>query len=253
MTPPFATNRGLATIPGLAHGFFGRQDGANGSLNMSEALGDDPDHVARNRTAAVQALGLSELASLKQTHSNTVITLDVAPSPGARPEADALVTALPGIGLGILTADCAPVLLADREAGVVGAAHAGWRGAVDGIIANTVRAMESLGARPSAMITVIGPTISASNYEVGAEFRETLLGRHPEAEVHFSSPDGTRVHFDLPGFVRSCLGAAGVGQIEDLRLCTYAEPGLYFSHRFSTHNKTKAGRQIAIIGRLADV
>lgn len=242
----------LSGFPGLKHAFFGRRGGAStgefASLNVSETLGDDLSNVTKNRTQAVEAIDFpaSSLATLKQVHSATVHPLTAPPS--AHLEGDAIVTATPGLALGILTADCAPVLLADPEAGVIGAFHAGWKGAIGGIAENTVRAMTALGADPARIIATIGPTISAANYEVGPEFAADLLAKHPKAENRLSTPGGGREHFDLPGFLLDRLRDAGVGLTENLAICTYAHPDLYFSHRYATHRGAATGRQIALIG-----
>ena len=155
----------------------------------------------------------------------------------------------PGLVLGILTADCAPILLADPEAGVIGAAHAGWKGAAGGIAYATVLAMVALGADPRDIRAAIGPTISGANYEVGPEFAAASRSRqHPHAAVRISRPDGRPRAFRPPGFVADQLLGAGVGLVDDLRLCTYADPRRYFSHRYATHEGTTTGRQIALIG-----
>ena len=242
----------LSGFEGIKHAFFGRRGGVStgdfASLNVSETLGDDLSNVAKNRAQAVESIGFpgSALATLKQVHSTAVLTL-TAPSP-ERPEGDAIVTATPGLVLGILTADCAPVLLADPEAGVIGAFHAGWKGAIGGIAEGTVRAMAALGADPARIVAAIGPTISAPNYEVGPDFAADLLAKHPKAENRLSAPGGDREHFDLPGFVLDRLRDAGVGLTENLAICTYAHPDRYFSHRYATHRGTATGRQIALIG-----
>jgi len=176
------------------------------------------------------------------------VTLTGPPAPGESREADAMVTGLPGIVLGILTADCAPVLLADPGAGVIGAFHAGWRGAVDGISHRTLAAMVALGADPARIVAAIGPTISQRNYEVGPDFAAALLAKHRDAGNRLATPKGGRAHFDLPGFVFDQLHGAGIGLVEDLGICTYADPKRYFSHRFATHGGTTAGRQIALVG-----
>ena len=155
---------------------------------------------------------------------------------------------IPGLALGILTADCTPILFADAQAGVIGAAHAGWKGAMGGIAEATVAAMVDLGARPERIVAAIGPTISLQNYEVGPQFAADLLRDHRDAENRIARPAGGREHFDLPGFVFDHLMAAGVGVVDDLGLCTYAEPKKYFSHRYATHHQTTAGRQLSVIG-----
>ena len=159
-----------------------------------------------------------------------------------------MVSNLPGLIMGILTADCSPVLLADAEAGVIGALHAGWKGAIGGIAYGTVMGMVSLGASPERIVAAIGPTISLENYEVGPEFTADVLRQHRDAANRFSKPEGGREHFDLPGFVFDQLHGAGVGLVDDLKLCTYAEPKRFFSHRYATHKGTTTGRQMALIG-----
>ncbi|MHB1104262.1 MAG: peptidoglycan editing factor PgeF [Devosia sp.] len=254
MSVPFERSRALAALPGVRHGFFGRRGGVStgifASLNMSESSGDKLDLVASNRAQAVETIGFSPtaLATLTQVHSNTVIALTNPSNGGEPPEADAMVTNLPDMVLGILTADCAPILLADPQAGVIGAAHAGWKGAVDGIVAATVTAMVRLGAHPSRIIAAIGPTISLANYEVGPQFASDLLAKHRDAANRIGRPAGSREHFDLPGFVFDQLHGAGVGLVTDLGICTYADPKRYFSHRRATHEGTTTGRQIALIG-----
>jgi YfiH family protein len=244
----------LVAIPRLKHGFFGRRGGVSqgvfATLNVSEASDDEPGRVAENRARIAEALGFtpSRLATVRQVHSNRVVTLTAPPEPGARPEADALVTNTPGLALAILTADCTPVLLADPEAGVIGAAHAGWGGAADGIAAETVKAMVALGAEPARIVAALGPGISAANYEVGPEFMATLLARRPDAEPHFSIGPNGREHFDVSGLVIADLHAAGVAMVEVVGGCTYAYPERYFSHRHATHQKTTTGRQLSVIG-----
>ena len=254
MTVPFDQSAALARLPGIRHGFFGRRGGTStgdfASLNVSESLGDRPNHVARNRTYATEALGFAgpSLVTMKQVHSTTVLQVTRQPAQDERPEADAFVTNVRGLALGILTADCTPILLADPVAGIVGAAHAGWKGATGGIAEATVDVMVSLGARRDRIVAAIGPTISLQNYEVGPEFAAGLLAAHRDAANRVSTPPGGREHFDLPGFVFDHLTEAGVAMVDDLALCTYAEPRRYFSHRYATHKAIPTGRQISIIG-----
>lgn len=251
--PPYEKAKSFSAITGLRHGFFGRRcgnDGDSPGLNTSEILGGDPDHAAHNRRLAMTAIGVSAmpLASLTQTHSSKVLTLREPPEPQARLEADGLVTTLSGVALGILTADCAPVLFADSQAGVIGACHAGWRGAATGIIANTIAAMTALGAEPQNIVSAIGPTISAENYEVGPQFASEIININRMAKPHISIPgNGKREHFDLPGFIIAQLKHAGITQIELAGSCTYKGPHRHFSHRHTTHHDTPAGRQITII------
>ncbi len=254
MTPPFEHSPALRAVTTLRHGFFGREGGYSegefASNNMSVVVGDKPHLVEANRTGAAQALGFlrKNLYLLTQVHSAEVRTLDYYPDINVPVEADAMVTRLPVLALGILTADCTPILFADPIAGVIGAAHAGWRGAVDGICGATIEAMVALGAQPENIIAAIGPTISGANYEVGDQFKADFLALQPDGEQHFFVPEGKKTHFDLPGFVAAQLSKSGVGTIEKVGGCTYGEPGRYFSHRYGTHQNSRTGRQIAIIG-----
>lgn len=252
MTIPFETAPALAALPGIAHGFFGRQGGVStgdlAALNASFAGGDAEGNVIENRRRIAAALGFPVLAGVRQVHSNTVVTITDRAQLDERREADALVTALSGIGLGTLTADCAPLLFADPIARVVGAAHAGWKGAVSGIAEATIQAMEALGARRELMVAVIGPTISGPNYEVGAEFAANLRLQHAGTDARIFAPPSRREHFDLPGFLLDRLQAAGVGRVSDTAICTYADPERFFSHRYATHKGTGTGRQLAVIG-----
>ena len=245
------TSTALSAVPSLRHGFFGRRGGIStgdfAGLNVSLSVGDDPEAVAANRQTVADAMAIGPLAILKQTHSTRVQTLTGQIAAGTI-DADAMVTASPGLALGILTADCTPILFADPEARVIGAAHAGWRGAVDGIIGNTIAAMVALGALPSRIVTAYGPTIHAENYEVGDQFKADFLSLHPGGEAHFHTPAGGQPHFDLPGFVAEQLRAAGVAAIGQVGNCTYGHPHRYFSHRYATHQQTRTGRQIAVIG-----
>ncbi len=255
MTAPFETSPGLAALPGIKHGFFGRQgghsEGAFASNNMSIALGDDPQTVAFNRRHAAMALGYvrPNLCMVKQTHSSLVRVITQQPNDDIAVEADAMVTNLATISLGILTADCTPIIFADAEAGVIGAAHAGWRGAAEGIIGNTIAAMVQLGARPERIIAAVGPTITAPNYEVGDQFRADFLKLRPTGERFFITPPSGKPHFDLPACVTEQLHQAGLAQIDRVGSCTYAAPERYFSHRYATHQGTTTGRQISIVGR----
>lgn len=250
----FEQSPALARLPGIRHGFFGRRGGHStglfASLNMSTSTGDRPNLVEKNRAAALAALGLppDSLAVMRQTHSTIVLGVNRPPGEAERPEADGMVTNMPGVALGILTADCTPILLADPVARVIGAAHAGWKGATQGIAGKVVDAMVSLGAEPERIIAAIGPTISYKNYEVGPDFARNLLATYRDAANRIGKPDGAeREHFDLPGFVFDQLHDAGIGLVDDLRLCTYGEPKRYFSHRYATERQWVAGRQISII------
>lgn len=271
-TPPFEQDEELAAQSGITHGFFGRRGGVStgdfASLNASLSTRDDSAHVDVNRARILGALhggapelageeGLAgeeelaeavKLATLRQVHSSRVVTVDEGFDFASPPEADGLVTNRPGVALGILTADCTPVLFADAEAGIIGACHAGWRGAVDGVIANTVVGMEELGANPGRIISAIGPTIWAQNYEVGPDFARDFAIKHPDKTRFIVKADpGAREHFDLPGFVMAELKAAGIIHVGQVGGCTYAHPERYFSHRFSVHKAIEAGRQLCVI------
>lgn len=236
----------------MTHGFFtrsgGMSEGAFASLNCSLASGDNPDHVAENRRRVAGALGLAPdmLTNARQVHGVNVLTIDTPLDPQKPPEADGLVTTVPGLGLGILTADCVPILFHDAEAGVMGAAHAGWRSALGGVIANTLTAMQAAGADLSRIRSAIGPAISAENYEVGEKWAAEH-GQDPAIAAHIVTPSGRKPHFDLPGFVLAQLTGAGIKGATQVGGCTYADPHTYFSHRRATHQGTKTGRHLSVI------
>ena len=239
-------------LSGVTHGFFGRAGGASSGvfagLNCGFGSSDQHDVVAINRARVAAAMGVpgDALVGVHQVHSARVEVVDAPDS--ARPEADALVTATPGIALSVLTADCQPVLLADTEAGVVGAAHAGWKGTMHGVLENTVDSMESLGARRERIVAVIGPSISQRAYEVGPDFADRLLAEDPGAGRFFAQGHGDRFQFDLPGYGLYRLRSAGVGEASWTRHCTYADPERFFSYRRSVHEKqADYGRLIASI------
>jgi len=228
-------------LAGLPHGFFTRRGGVSrggfATLNCSLSGQDAPEAVRSNRARAMAALGLppEALSGVHQTHGIAVATV-TAPIPvDARPEADALVTDRPGLALGVVTADCAPVLFADRAAGVVGAAHAGWRGAVAGILEETLAAMERLGASRKATVAVIGPCIRQNAYEVGAELRDAVLAQNAAAARFFiAARRGGHWQFDLPGYCAARLVAAGTGTVAALAADTFSDSGRFFSHRRRT-------------------
>jgi purine-nucleoside/S-methyl-5'-thioadenosine phosphorylase / adenosine deaminase len=244
-----------AALAGIPHGFLGRRGGVStglcAGLNVGLGSGDDREAIAENRRRAVGAVAPgARLVALHQVHSADAVYADTPWPDHARPRADAIVTDRPGLALGILTADCTPVLFADAQTGVIGAAHAGWKGAVAGVLENTVAAMTKLGANPARIVAAIGPTISKANYEVGADLR----ARFDAADDRFFSvsdrPDHYR--FDLPGYARSRLERAGVGRIGDLDLCTYPPGNGFFSYRRTTHlGEADYGREISAIARVA--
>ncbi len=234
------------------HGFFTRKGGASSGvfsgLNCGTGSTDQAEIVAINRARVAQAMGVppSALVTVHQIHSATAIRVD---GPRAdRPQADALVTATPGVLLAVLTADCQPVLFHDPVAGVVGAAHAGWRGAVDGILDSTLAAMEGLGASRHNIRAVIGPTISQSAYEVGPEFLDRFRDEDPENTRFFVKGAGDRMLFDLPGYGLSRLRAAGVGHAEWTGHCTFQDAERFYSFRRTTHaGEADYGRLISTI------
>ncbi|MGQ0610468.1 MAG: peptidoglycan editing factor PgeF [Paracoccaceae bacterium] len=236
----------------VRHGFFTRMGGASSGvfsgLNCGVGSSDQAEIVNINRSRVAAALDLApgDLVTLHQVHSAEVVRVD-GPLPG-RPRADAMVSAVPGIGLGILTADCQPVLFCDPQAGVIGAAHAGWRGARDGVLEATLAAMADLGARPENTRAVIGPTISQRAYEVGQEFFDSFRDDDPASVRFFANGSGGKYLFDLPGYGLSRLRAAGVVQAEWTGHCTYSDAGRFFSYRRSTHaREADYGRLISVI------
>ena len=232
------------------HGFFTRKGGASSGifagLNCGSGSSDQSEMVAINRARVADALGVTALVGVHQTHSADVVTVTATPLAPTR--ADGLVTATPGIALSILTADCQPVLFADAQAGVIGAAHAGWRGSRDGVLEATLNAMEALGARRHTIAAVIGPTISQAAYEVGPEFYETFTDADPDMRRYFTNGTGDRMLFDLPGYGLHRLRTAGVGRAEWTGHCTYRDPQRFYSYRRSTHvGEADYGRLISAI------
>lgn len=237
----------------LRHGFFGRAGGASSGvfhgLNCGLGSSDQPDAVRinRNRVADAMDVAPNALVTVHQTHSANVVEVK-GPFDAAPPEADAMVTKTPGVALAILTADCQPVLFADQQAGVIGAAHAGWKGALSGILEATLDAMEALGAHRSQIVATIGPSISQKAYEVGPEFLERFTDIDPGYARFFSGGTGDRVQFDLPAFGLARLRTAGVGQSQWTRHCTYTDPHRFYSYRRSVHSKeADYGRLISAI------
>lgn len=239
-----------ASLSPVQHGFFTRKGGASSGvfsgLNCGTGSSDQAEIVQINRARVASAMNVTELARVHQVHSAAVITVTDAHTDTGR--ADAMVTSEPGIALSILTADCQPVLFADREAGVIGAAHAGWRGALDGVLENTAQAMTDLGATRENICAVIGPCISQPAYEVGPEFYDSFLSVNDAHSTFFSKGDGDRFLFDLPSFGLHCLRESGIGQAEWIQQCTYKDPERFFSYRRATHAKhADYGRLISVI------
>jgi YfiH family protein len=245
----------VSTALAASHGFFTRRggvsQGAFASLNCSLSSQDAPDSVRQNRSRAAAALGAEapRLVGLHQVHGVEVVRVETPWRPGEGPRADAMVTDRPGIALGIITADCAPVLLADVEAGVVGAAHAGWRGAVGGVLEAVVSAMAALGARPARIAAAIGPCIAQNSYEVAADLRDSVLAAAADDARFFA--DGVRParwQFDLAGYCAARLAGAGIGRVDALGVDTLADEARFFSHRRRTlAGGGPIGHQISIV------
>lgn len=242
-----------AALERLPHGFFGRRGGvstgAMSGLNVGFGSGDDRGVIEQNRGLAITAiLPEARLATVHQVHSAEAVRVEQPWPQEQRPHADALVTDRPNLLIGVLTADCTPVLLADREAGVVGAAHAGWRGAMAGVTDAAIEAMERLGANRQRIAAAIGPCIGPLSYEVDESFRAAFLDEDPGNERFFAAALSGKPHFDLPGYVRHRLLAAGLGEVETLHLDTYADEGRFFSYRRATRRgEPSYGRQISMI------
>lgn len=249
MTVAFEKCTNLSGDTAILHGFFGRTGGVShapyDSLNCSTASGDVLEDVLENRRIVLRSLGLmpDTLALAKQVHSAKVVTATGPFDEDSRPEADALVTDRPGVSLGVLTADCVPVLFVDSNARIIGACHAGWRGAVDHVVAATIDAMEKLGADRHNIRAAIGPCIHMPDYEVGNEWANALVARNPEYERFIHIPrGGEREHFDLPGFVLARLRDGGIIDPGHVGTSTFASPEKYFSHR-----QGSPGRQLSVI------
>lgn len=244
------------TVPALAgvrHGFCTRRGGVSeglyASLNVGLGSSDDRTNVQENRRRAVAAVAPgAALVTLHQVHSATVVHVTERIFDDARPPADAMVTATPGLALGILTADCAPILLADAHAGVIGAAHSGWKGALADIGPATVAAMTALGARPDRIVAAIGPTIAQRSYEVDAGFRARFCAADPAHEAFFRPGKPDHHQFDLEGFIAARLAAAGVRTVVAMGVDTYPDKARWFSFRRTTHRaEADYGRQLSVI------
>jgi len=239
----------------IRHGFFTRAGGVSeglyAGLNCGPGSADMPANVAENRARVARHLGGShpDVATLYQIHSGDAVAIDAPIAADQRPKADGVVTRTPGLVIGVLTADCAPVLFADPDAGVVGAAHAGWRGAVGGVLEATVKEMEKLGARRNRIIAAIGPAINQVSYEVGPDFEEALAKSCANNVIFLSRKNAhEKAHFDLPGFVEMRLKESGIAEVERQSACTYANESLFFSYRRSQHrSEGDYGRQISAI------
>ena len=245
----------LDRLPGIRYGFFGSRGGVStgiyASLNGGHGSRDDPGAVTENRRRVASELGVEEpaLLSVYQCHSDRVVTVTEPWTRETRPRCDAMVTDRPGIGLGVLAADCGPVLLADAGARVVGAAHAGWKGALAGVLQNTVAAMEILGADPSRTVAALGPCIRQPSYEVGPEFPAPFLEQDPDNARFFVAADRAgHFQFDLGGYIVRQLEAAGVATVCDTGQDTYSNAGRLFSYRLNTHlGHRQYGRNVSAI------
>ncbi len=245
----------LASCDGVAHGFWGRAGGVSegvfASLNCGYGSDDDPVRVRMNRAVVASGVGtdVDRLVTAYQIHSADVVDVTAPWAREAAPRGDAMVTTVPGIALGVLAADCAPVLLADGEAGVIGSAHAGWQGAFKGVISAVVARMTDRGARRDRIVAAVGPCISQRNYEVGPEFRTRFTDLDPGLSRFFAaSPREGHFMFDLAGFVDLRLHEAGIGQREILGVCTYGGHDTHFSFRRATHRgEAQYGRNLSAI------
>lgn len=252
--PPMIEAPELTGTIGVRHAFFTRDGGVSEglyqSLNCGFGSDDDPVNVTENRRRVCDALGVPATALITpyQVHGTSVVTVEKTWSHEAAPKADGLATRVPGIALGILTADCAPVLFADRESGVIGACHAGWRGALDGIVDATVAAMENLGAQRAQIRASIGPCIAQASYQVGPEFRDQFLAKGSSNEIYFRGDAEGRHRFDLPGYVMERLRRAGIPHPAWVAHDTCADDQRLFSYRRATHNgEADFGRGLSAI------
>ena len=250
----FITSPDLAAESGIRHAFFTREGGVSGgiyaSLNGGLGSSDDKAAIAENRARMARHLAVepSHLVSLWQVHSPDVAVV-TGPWQGGRPKADAMVTVAHDVALGISTADCGPILFADAEARVIGAAHSGWKGAFTGVVGATVTEMEKLGARRERILAVLGPTISAKAYEVGPEFVERFRAENATYGRFFTASErAAHMMFDLPAFIALKAQEAGIGRFVDLALCTYGDEARFFSYRRTTHRgEPDYGRLISAI------
>ncbi|PSL18189.1 peptidoglycan editing factor PgeF [Shimia abyssi] len=250
MTLEILTSDSLGPV---RHGFFTRRGGASSGifsgLNCGTGSSDQAEVVSINRNRVAEAMDVlpDDLIAVYQAHTADAVTVD-APIIGNKPRADAMVTAAPGLALSILTADCQPVLFSDPEAGVIGAAHAGWRGALEGVLEATLDAMEALGAARANTSAAIGPSISQGAYEVGPEFLDAFLAQDPDNTRFFANGKDDRMQFDLPAYGLHRLRSAGIGHAEWIRHCTYSDADRFYSYRRATHaGEADYGRLISVI------
>jgi YfiH family protein len=244
----------LAALPGIRHAFFTREggvsDGLYTSLNGGIGSNDEPAKVSENRARMAQALAVKpeRFLTCYQIHSPKVVEAHEPWTYETRPHADAIVTREPALAIGVSTADCGPVLFADPQARVIGAAHAGWRGALTGVLEATVEAMERLGADRSRIVAAAGPMIHQPNYEVGPDLVERFMAADANNARFFAPGREGRSMFDLPGYVTANLKRLGIGPVDNLALCTYGDPGRFYSYRRTTHrSEPDYGRHVNAI------
>lgn len=251
----FVESEALSAVKSLKHGFFTREGGVSSAdyatLNCGLGSDDEAVNITANRARVAGQLDVAPeaLVTAYQVHSPLAVHVQTPFAPEERPKVDALVTDRPGIAVGVLTADCTPVLFAEPEAGIVGAAHAGWRGALGGVLEATAGLMEKLGANPSRIIAAIGPTISWAAYQVGPEFLDAFMEQDEESDGFFRDDSVTgKFQFDLPGYVEHRLVRMGLREVTNCNLCTYSEEVRFFSYRRATHRgEPDYGRQISAI------
>ena len=248
--PPFATTPQLSALSGIRHGFFGRKGGVSTglyeSLNIGQGSDDDVQAIRDNRDLVRDAVAAEKLLSCFQVHSAKVVT--VTEPWRTRPQADAMVTTVPGLALCVLSADCVPILLADEETKVIGAAHAGWKGALGGVCEATIAQMEALGAERHSIVAGIGPAIQQASYEVGPEFRDTFVGEYEWTDRLFKAGREDRSHFDLTGYVETVLRREGLNAVDNLGHDTCAMEDDYFSNRRRNHRgENDYGRNGSVI------
>ncbi|MBT5571580.1 MAG: peptidoglycan editing factor PgeF [Alphaproteobacteria bacterium] len=258
MNTPHVTADSLTAASGIRHAFLSRDGGVShgiyAGLNCGLGSDDNPDHVRENRARAAQTIGVAtdRLRTLYQVHSATVIDAD-APWVDEPPRADALVCTTPGVAIGVLAADCAPVLFADPEARIVGAAHAGWRGALDGVVGATIDAMLERGAKAEQITATVGPCIGPKSYEVGPEFPAGFLQQDHDNERFFTrKPNSDRLLFDLPAFVHSRLIQSGVINSNITGHDTYSDDRFFSYRRSCHHDEPDYGRNLSLITLLND-
>ena len=253
--PPYISSFLLKSVDTIHHGFFGRQGGVSKgvfeSLNCSFSSGDNAADIAQNRQRVLECLGSDSLFTLRQMHGNQVVCIDARSHPEQLVAADGMVTDRQGTCLGVLGADCAPVLFVDGQAGVIGIAHAGWKGALAGITDSVIAAMDQLGAKRDRILCAIGPAIQRASYAVGRQFKESLIDSSPVvADAFFrTDPITQTVYFDLPGYIQARVSNSGVDRIHQLEHDTYRDKDRFFSYRRNCHENQKLyGRQVSVIG-----